>query len=187
MGRPVKRDLTALLAKPGASEAFWLRVDVRGLHDCWPFSGPRDRDGYGEVCIYGIRCRAHRVALAISDGMPPEGANLACHHCDNKQCCNPLHLYWGTVKANAVDCLSRNGWRRITGSNHRDARLTEADVSDILADLRPHSRIARIYGVSTTAISRIRAGKEWRHVPRPSNYEEVERQRAALRWDWRRA
>lgn len=54
------------------------------------------------------------------------------------------------------------------GENSRVAKLTEADVRSILA--RPHVArrvLAEEFEVGKDAISRIRTGKSWTHLPRP--------------------
>lgn len=79
MGRPVSFE-----------ERFWSKVDIRGPHECWPFKGSKDRDGYGRFWrrTSGSRfIRAHRLALVLAAGLPTGEADLACHHCDNKPCC----------------------------------------------------------------------------------------------------
>lgn len=82
--------------------------------------------------------RAHRVIAEWTFGpAPPE--HHACHHCDNKLCCNPLHIYWGTPKANSQDMTRRrrgnNGERsphsRLTNDQRREiVRRSEAGESN---------------------------------------------------------
>lgn len=91
-------------------ERFWAKVDKSGGPDaCWPWTGCRNRQGYGATTLGGKRTGAHRVALALVTGPIPEG-RFACHKCDNPPCCNPAHLYAGTPLDNARDS-SRRGRR----------------------------------------------------------------------------
>lgn len=88
---------------------YWTKVDRSGgPHACWPWLGHIQKNGYGGVTFLRVRQHAHRVALRIADGSPPDGKPWALHHCDNRACCNPLHLYWGNSQDNVDDCKSRN-------------------------------------------------------------------------------
>ena len=59
--------------------------------------------------------------------------------------------------------------RNRPGSKDHHAKLTEEDVKRILLDPRRAPQVAEQYGVSESAIRRIRTGKSWKHVPRPKN------------------
>lgn len=93
---------------------FWPHVDRSGGPDaCWPWTRGRFDNGYGQVPMPAgySPLRAHRVALVLTCG-EPDGHKLACHHCDNRICCNPAHLYWGTQKQNLGDAAARGRLRR---------------------------------------------------------------------------
>lgn len=76
--------------------------------ECWLWTGPRDRKGYGFWSGGGERGLAHRLSLARTTP-PPDPSLMACHQCDNPPCVNPEHLYWGTAKDNAADVMARGG------------------------------------------------------------------------------
>lgn len=98
---------------PKQLETFWSRV-ARGpdTDSCWPWLGKVNRRGYG---VFGDSYVAHRVALALATGGMRVG-KMACHHCDNRTCCNAIHMYWGDALTNARDrevrkrCGDRSGF-----------------------------------------------------------------------------
>jgi hypothetical protein len=91
-----------------------------GPQSCWPWTGYRDKDGYG---TYTKGRRAHRLACAAEHGPPPFAGARALHSCDNPPCCNPAHLKWGTQKQNVADCIARGRRARVV------SRLTLAGAS----------------------------------------------------------
>lgn len=106
---------------------FWDFVDVGRSSQCWDFLGKKYHGGYGLFRWEGLEVRAHRFALALTKGLPPEGKPLALHSCDRPLCCNPNHLRWGTQKENMQDA-SRRG--RIPG-NRRGKPFSYAQTKQI--------------------------------------------------------
>lgn len=98
---------------PRFARQFWDYVDKTG--DCWLWTGPSNRGGYGlwsGLASDGRRGLAHRISLAEVVPCPNE-ALFACHHCDTPPCVNPAHLYWGTVQDNSRDVVERGGvWNK---------------------------------------------------------------------------
>lgn len=88
-------------------DRFWPRVDKSG--DCWLWTGARMKNGYGVVWLaepIGRMGLVHRVAWELTNGPIPDGL-FACHRCDNPPCCNPDHLFLGTVRDNALDMVAK--------------------------------------------------------------------------------
>lgn len=95
---------------------FWDSVD-RGLaDDCWPWLGPKNRRGYGVFSAGGERMIATRASLAIAGRQRPSEGHYALHRCDNPPCVNPAHLWWGTLKENALDASAKK--RLANGRTH---------------------------------------------------------------------
>ena len=116
---------------------------------------PRTRSS-GYPIIGRGHVRISRLVLEQAQGPPPEGKPLACHTCDNKRCCDPNHLYWGSAGENGIDRSQR-------GPRHQCARLTPAQVQEIRQRLAAGERgsdLAIEYGV--TSVSAIARGRTHR-------------------------
>lgn len=147
----------------------WLqaRVSVSRTTGCWEWKLARNGLGYG---YYGdntgpkhVTRKAHRLAFELANGHLP-GAVL--HRCDNPPCCNPAHLFAGTLSDNVQDMLAkgRGGMAVLT--------WVQADeIRSALASGTKGRKLALIYGVTEHAISKIKRGKTWRNgnplPPRP--------------------
>ena len=83
---------------------FWSKVHK--TEGCWLWTASRRRDGYGYISVYGMMSAAHRVAWRLSYGDIPPGL-FVLHHCDNKVCVRPDHLFLGTQKDNVHDAISK--------------------------------------------------------------------------------
>lgn len=93
---------------PHDSQRFWARVDRSGGPDaCWPWTGARDRNGYGWFWLYGRNTRAPRAVVALLLGEIPAPEVFVCHHCDNPICCNPAHLFTGSAADNTADMVGK--------------------------------------------------------------------------------
>jgi hypothetical protein len=91
------------------AEKFWSRVDIRGPDECWEWQGSRSKKGYGFVgsrALNKVEKYAHRFAYRAAKGPIPDGL-VMCHKCDNPPCCNPAHLWPGTVAENAQDMVRK--------------------------------------------------------------------------------
>jgi hypothetical protein len=128
---------------------------------CWNWTGAVSSQGYGTVRHMGTAYRAHMLSLEL-DGQPRPQEKVACHHCDNRRCVNPAHLYWGTAADNVGDASRRNRLR-VGGDNH-NAKLDAEAVRLIKSSSATNTELAKKFSVTRQAIRAVRTGKNWRSV-----------------------
>jgi len=156
-------------------ERFWPKVGIAGPDDCWEWQASCTKNGYGQ-----IRPKSgappwgtHRVAFLLTYGDP--GMLWVLHRCDNRKCCNPAHLFLGTVADNNADMFAKGRGRAGRGSGgpgapvevlrERFRKLTDDDIREAR---REHAMgvscrsIARRIGVHHTQISRLIKGDQWK-------------------------
>jgi len=90
-------------AKHITPERFWPRLDYPdGPDGCWLWRGTCGANGYGHISVGGSPRGAHRMAYTFAYGDIPDGL-WVLHRCDTPACCNPTHLFLGTVADNNSD------------------------------------------------------------------------------------
>ena len=146
------------------AKRFWTLADTSSPDGCWPWHAAIDKDGYGRFELPGHRqATVHRFAYELAIGPIPEGRSVL-HHCDNRSCVRPDHLFVGTHTDNMQDA-KRKG--RKYGRHPAHAKLTAEQVHVIREDLRkgisPRS-LASQYHVCVGTIYFIREGATWRTV-----------------------
>lgn len=82
---------------------LWANAERRGPTECWPWRGRGWATGPGAISVDGRRWKASRVSLSLHTGEWPGRTRCACHTCDNPNCVNPAHLFWGSHTDNMRD------------------------------------------------------------------------------------
>lgn len=108
---------------------------------CWNWTGALSQ-GYGQLTFLGKHQTAHRFVFGnfvepIEDGM------WVLHHCDNRRCVNPRHLYQGTPIDNRADMLNRNRWSHPWANRTHCAKGHEYEIAGYRIDKNDGSRVCR--------------------------------------------
>jgi hypothetical protein len=152
------------------ADEFWAAVEKSaGPEACWPWMKARYKPwGYGAIQWQKQVTHAHRVALLLTAGEPPEGKPLGLHLCDNPPCCNPRHLVWGNQTENQAQMWARG--RGIPhgqpGMTHPRATLSDDDVRT-MRTLYPTMTLRQIgerFQVHKATVGKIINRKAWRHI-----------------------
>lgn len=75
---------------------------------CWEYTGSLKWNGYGQIWsrTEGRPITAHQASWLIHFGEIEPGLEI-CHHCDNRKCINPAHLFKGTKSDNMKDMVAK--------------------------------------------------------------------------------
>jgi DNA-binding transcriptional regulator YiaG len=152
---------------------FWAKANIGKPNDCWNWNGSKSNDGYGTVTSGNTTQYAHRIAYSLTCGSIPKG-QLVCHHCDNRRCVNPNHLFLGTHQDNSDDMKAKQ--RSARGARHGththperfQSKLTDAQVAQIRAMRKQgivQRTIAKLFGISPMHVSKIEHNKTRRELP----------------------
>ena len=133
-----------------SSFIHWMSKFHIANNGCIEWVGKITSEGYG--AINGSERTAHRFAAIAMVG----NADGRCvmHKCDNRLCCNPVHLVFGTKKDNMLD-MAAKGRGSKTGARRK---LSDDDVVDILEMAErgiTFGGIAKAFGISRIHAMRI--------------------------------
>lgn len=152
---------------PNGEWKRWLTENAvdPGHDDCviWPFK--TDDHGYARG---GGKIMPHRWVCKQVHGEPPEGNIHAAHSCGrgSSACVSGRHVSWKTPSENERDKLEHGTHHR--GERHHNTRFTADQVRAIRSI--PYSvtnrELADLLGISNSSVSRIRAGVDWKFLPR---------------------
>jgi hypothetical protein len=120
---------------------FWAKVNKNGLiqphmeTQCWEWTSSKGKHGYGQISVCNRPRLAHRFSWIVANGAIQNSKHV-CHHCDNRACVRPDHLFLGDHKDNMQDMFKKGR----NGSNTKPERLARGDKNG--ARLHPE-RLAR--------------------------------------------
>lgn len=158
----------ASMSAKNTPENFWAKVLKKKPTDCWEWQGSTTSSGYGNLSWHGAPVQAHRVAyfltfggIGLETGFRHTGKartykRFVLHRCDNRLCCNPEHLFLGSMRTNQLDAYQK-GRKQQPRSQHANAKLTPAQVRSIRkkydAEGVRQVDLAREFSVSQRVIS----------------------------------
>lgn len=120
---------------------------------CWEWGGATT-GGYGNISVDGEAVKTHRLSVYFKEQSDISN-KMVNHHCDNKKCVRPSHLYLGTAKENAEDNIERGNINFATKySDDTIDKIREALNAGVT-----QKEISEEYGASQSYISKIKNGK----------------------------
>jgi predicted XRE-type DNA-binding protein len=145
-------------------QRFWSKVAFTANEKrCWQWNGWLNKNSYGGIFIDGKNRIASRIAWELTYGQIPNDLNVL-HTCDNPSCCNPSHLFLGTILDNNRDKVNKG--RQDRGEKHGRHKLTNSQVVEI-RQLYSNGNIgqreiADKMNISVATVSRIVNRKLWK-------------------------
>lgn len=132
-------------------ERFMSKVSIGHAAGCWEWTAHRGKHGYGVIGL-GSRAdgveTAHRVSWMLFRG-DPAGLDV-CHHCDNRGCVNPEHLFVGDAAANIADARRKGRTKR---------KLSDDAIREILSSSETSTVLAARFGITPSGVRKVWAGE----------------------------
>lgn len=131
-------------------------------------------NGYGKFKFNGVHHYAHRIAFSLYYGEIPKD-KIVCHKCNNRKCCNPIHLYAGTHHSNALDKVragrsTKGKSYNTTRSGHKNnlCKLAGYEVEMIRkfhkSKTLDSKSLSIFFDVHQTTINHLLSRRTWKHI-----------------------
>ena len=174
--RQEKRANNIAIGNPGrpanTPDVLWEKVEIKQPHECWPWKGYKNEEGYGRTWINDNGYYAHRVifnlvypnVIQLSAPKSTHESGFLLHTCDNPSCCNPAHLFVGTHADNMADKVSKGRSPNFSGDNGPRCKLTMEQANE-MREKRKNGisaiQLAKDYGISLSSTKTLLAGKSY--------------------------
>jgi hypothetical protein len=147
--------LTGRYDKKGHIEKIFENIEIDSNTGCWNYTGRLNGDGYGVVRVGKLaNARVHRILYEFYYDKIPNGL-VGCHVCDNRRCCNPNHIFIGTLSDNVHDAVSKG--RHARGESVARSKFTREEIIAIRNDPRHREVVASEYGTSKTYVNELKS------------------------------
>ncbi len=172
---PARDPVSGRMIEVPIGPRFRAQYTVDPQSGCWEWGGSKSSTGYGLFWVNGRYEGAHRFAWAQARGPIPVG-KFVCHHCDNRACVNPEHLFLGSAADNSADMVAKGrspsgltpAASRPRGSGHAMAKLDEISVQCLRAvhalNVFGRDQLAKWWGIAPSTVTSIAQRKIWRHL-----------------------
>lgn len=138
---------------------FWSKV--RKGPACWEWVGGLHTEGYGQFSadVNGRRrpIGAHVFSWQLAHGLIPDG-KFILHHCDNRKCVRPDHLFLGDHKANMEDAAMKGRLHAPRPTAHKVTPEQIAAIRQRVAAGERQNAVAADFGISKVLVSLIVRG-----------------------------
>ncbi len=143
----------------GKRKPITFSIETNGCHNCT--SHALGTSGYPCVEKDGRNQNLHRVLYEEANEIKLPRTTEVRHTCDNRVCINLAHLILGTNAQNAQDRKERGRGYVPLSEEANGVKLTWKQVSEIRLSKESQRRLAELFGVNQSTISRIKRGLRW--------------------------
>lgn len=164
---------------PGYGGKYWVSYDGRVLSRC---RGPearllkptKNQDGYICYNLYETNKRAkvrlaHQLVAETFIGPRPSPIHVICHTDGNRLNNSQSNLRYDLPDGNNADAVKHGSHKGERNAAAQMCAKCASVAKGLLAIGMPVTAVARLFGVSDTAMVYIKKGKNWSHVDAPVN------------------